>query len=77
MADWPTIVGTTALGLGATGVVAATRLLVGLKSDFAALKQHVHGIDTQLGEIKAKLPNGEVEETHSMVKEMYTAFKRQ
>ena len=86
MTDWMTIIGTAAVGLGATGVAAAGGLLVNVaikvSSIESKLDSHIEGEDSKdealgvrLGKIEAKLPNGEVEQTWKMVSDLFEYFE--
>lgn len=86
MTDWVTILGTTAAGLGATGVAAAGGLLVRVAMKVSSIETkldaHIEQEDgkeetmnNRLGRIEAKLPNGEVEQTWKMVSDLYDYFE--
>lgn len=86
MADWVTIIGGAAAGLGATGIAAASGLLVNVALKVSSIETkldlHVSQEDdkevelhNRLTGIERKLPNGEVEETFQMVRELHGYFE--
>jgi hypothetical protein len=86
MTDWATIIGTTAVGLGATGVAGAGALLVRVAVKVASIESkldaHVaqedtkdEALRTRLEGIEKKLPNGEVEQTWKMVSDIFEYFE--
>jgi hypothetical protein len=72
--DWPTIIAGTTVGGGA--LVGAGKFLVDLTEKATRIETTLSDHGHRLGLIEKKMPNGEIEETFAMVKEMYQAFQK-